>query len=88
MKLVDKTTLVAEIERIKKEECPIDTYEGRIKLFYFERFLSFIDTLEVKEVDLEQEFDKCCENYIFNDLYALYTARRFFKLGFKARKEE
>jgi hypothetical protein len=54
-------------------------------LFYFERFLSFIDTLEVKEVDLEKEFDKCCENYIFNDLYALYTARRFFELGFKAK---
>ena len=52
---IDKSALVAEIERIKKEECPIDTYEGRIKLFYFERFFSFIDKLEVKEVDLEKE---------------------------------
>jgi len=127
MKLVDKAAIVTEIERIKKEECPIDTYEGRIKLFYFEQFLSFINTLEVKEeildekgktdlmqkcvkaaykrgydmgvlqttnkmkhntkeVDLEKEFDKCCENYIFNDLYALYTARRFFELGFKAKR--
>ena len=85
MKLVDKAAIVTEIERIKKEECPIDTYEGRNKLFYFEQFLSFIDTLKVKEVDLEKEFDKCCENYIFNDLYSLYTARRFFELGFKAK---
>jgi hypothetical protein len=46
---IDKDTVKVEIERIKKEECPIDTYEGRIKLFYFERFLSFLDTLEVKE---------------------------------------
>ena len=50
---IDKDIVKAEIERIKKEECPIDTYEGRIKLFYFERFLSFIDTLEVKEEVLD-----------------------------------
>ena len=48
--LIDKSALVAEIERIKKEECPTDTYEGRCKLFWFEQFLSFLDTLEVKEV--------------------------------------
>ena len=56
MKLIDKDALVAEIERIKKEECPIDTYEGRNKLFYFEQFLSFLNTIEVKEVDLKEEF--------------------------------
>ena len=50
---INKDIVKAEIERIKKEECPIDTYEGRIKLFYFERFLSFIDTLEVKEEVLD-----------------------------------
>ena len=50
---IDKSALVAEINRIKKEECPIDTYEGRNKLFYFEQFLSFLDTLEVKEVQEE-----------------------------------
>ena len=46
---IDKAALVAEIERIKKEECPTDFYEGRCKLLWFERFLSFIDTLEVKD---------------------------------------
>ena len=51
--LIDKAAIVAEIERIKKEECPTDTYEGRCKLFWIEQFLSFIDSLEVKEVDLE-----------------------------------
>lgn len=49
---IDKSAIVAEIERIKKEECPTDTYEGRCKLLWFEQFLSFLDTLEVKEVDL------------------------------------
>ena len=48
---ISKSALVAEIERIKKEECPTDTYEGRCKLFWFEQFLSFIDTIEAKEVN-------------------------------------
>jgi hypothetical protein len=58
MELIDKSAVVAEIERIKKEECPIYTYEGRIKLFYFERFLSFLDTIEVKEVDITSMADE------------------------------
>lgn len=53
MKLIDKEKVVEEIERIKKEECPTDTYEGRCKILWFEQFSSFLDTLEVKEVDLE-----------------------------------
>jgi hypothetical protein len=43
----------------------------------------------VKEVDLEKEFDKCCENYTFDDEWDVYIARRFFKLGYqKAQKGE
>ena len=55
MELIDKQKVVEEIERIKKEECHTDTYEGRCKLFWFEQFSSFLDTLETKEVDLEVE---------------------------------
>lgn len=51
MELINKSAVVAEIDRIRKEECPIDSYEGRCKLLWFEQFLSFLDTLEVKEVD-------------------------------------
>lgn len=47
---ISKSALVAEIKRIKNEECPTDTYEGRCKLFWFERFLAFINALEVKKV--------------------------------------
>ena len=54
---ISKSAVVAELDRIKKEECPIDTYEGRCKLFYFEQFLSFLNTLEVKENDLVEELD-------------------------------
>lgn len=46
---IKKSAVVAEIERIKKEECPVDSYEGRCKLLWFEQFLSFLDSLEVKE---------------------------------------
>lgn len=52
MELIDKEKVVEELKRIKKEECPTDTYEGRCKLFWFEQFSSFLNTLETKEVDL------------------------------------
>lgn len=89
---ISKSALVAEIERIKKEECPIDTYEGRIKLFYFERFLSFLDTLEVKEVDLEKEVNDRGYYYdyvSFADRKELVNfVKHFFELGLKAQKGE
>lgn len=53
-----------------------------------------IDTLEVKEVDLDAEFDKYCETLYLIDLenepYAelFECAKHFFELGFKAQKGE
>ena len=85
---IDKAAVVAEIERRKKYYENIQmikpVYKSNIE--DLNELLSFLDTLEVKEVDLEEEFDKCCENYIFDDECEVYTAKRFFKLGFKARK--
>ena len=90
---IDKDAVMAEIERIKKEECPITTYEGRIKLFYFEQFLSFLDTLEVKEVDLKKklsydDYKKFFKEYpnISDDCgfeEAWTCAEYFFELGLK-----
>lgn len=90
---IDKSALVAEINRIKKEECPIDTYEGRNKLFYFEQFLSFLDTLEVKEVDLVKEYDnEFFKDPVFGKLVnrnaGISIAKYFFELGLKAQKGE
>lgn len=92
MKLIDKSAVVAEIERIKKEECPTDSYEGRCKLLWFEQFLYFLDTLEVKEVDLDNELD------FVKDAYYYFTsdernsmkkvAKHFFELGLKTQKGE
>lgn len=92
MKLINKDALVAEIEKIKKEECLTDTYEGRIKLFYFERFLSFLNSLEVKEVELEKEIKNVQRKYKTIDEYEDYPctmyandiewiAKHFFEFG-------
>lgn len=53
MELIDKEKVIEEIERIKKEDCPTDYYEGRLKMFWFEQFLTFLNTLEVKDMDEE-----------------------------------
>ena len=53
--LIDKSALVAEIERIlsafENSDAPIDRLRASILI----RLLSFIDTLEVKEVDLDNK---------------------------------
>ena len=83
---INKANVIAEIERLDNFWHLSKNAGGQA---FVERLLSFLDTLEVKEVDLEKEFDKCCENYTFDDEWDLYTARRFFKLGFqKAQKGE
>ena len=91
---IDKAAVVAEIRRIMAEEmsffkdCCKDELENTSSPAVYTRMemlLSFLGTLEVKEVDLDKEFDKCCGNYIFDDEYDVYIAKRFFKLGLKAQ---
>ena len=63
MELIDKDALVAEIEkRIKGlKDCHADTVAGYAgEISGLERLLSFLDTLEVKEVDL----DNVCKELI------------------------
>lgn len=99
MKLIDKEKVVEELERIKKEECPTDTYEGRCKMLWFEQFSSFLDTLEVKEVDLEKETKKIYLKHrqyggnknilvILNELQFNDIAKHFYELGLNAWKGE
>lgn len=98
MKLIDKDKVISEIERIKKEECPIDSYEGRCKLLWFEQFLSFLNTLEVKDVDLEKEIYDAEKRFgdidemggyrilLFDDEFR-DILRHFYELGLKAKGE-
>ena len=85
--LIDKAALIAEIDR---QKIGYNT-DGKHSVEYdiVRKIIDIINSLEVKEVDLEKEFDKCCENYPFDDEWDVYIARRFFKLGFqKAQKGE
>ena len=41
----------------------------------------------MEKVDLEKEFDKCFENYTFDNLIEEDIARRLFELGLKAKGE-
>lgn len=57
MKLINKSALVAEIERrisvLKTNESVISMLAGGMFVNEFKDLLSFLDTLEVKEVDDE-----------------------------------
>ena len=70
---IKKSALVAEIERIKKEEYPVDTYEGRCKLFWFEQFLYFLNTLETKEI--EEKFE--CPNIKIKDAIEVSSRMKY-----------
>ena len=101
MKLIDKDALVAEIE--KTEEISKDAADKAVDTYFKIHFdgwvtacrsiLSFIDSLEVKEVDLDKEIDKEIETrwrgeYLFTSKFR-ESAKHFFELGLKvAQKEE
>jgi len=103
---IDKSALVAEIERrnviCKKVALDLrtqgnkDYYQGKAEAY--KEVLDILDTLEVKEVDLEKEIQdhiKECLDVKFptTDIELIkkdvtYTARKFFELGLKAQKGE
>ena len=94
--LIDKTALVAEIKRRLKglEDCHADGIAGYAgEISGLKRLLSFLDTLEVKEVDLEKEFDNYTKDILACDIqFEPFThlhncAKHFFELGLKAKGE-
>lgn len=98
--LIDKSTLVAEIERRIKglQDCHADTVEGYAgEISGLKRLLSLLDTLEVKDVDLEKEFESFLDNIEgvprmwHSDEQIEWgkdIAKHFFELGLKAQKVE
>lgn len=99
---IDKSALVTEIEKRIKELQDLFK-EGEKKLDSFQKtaihlcideckvVLNILDTLEVKEVNLDEEFNKYCDNLYLIDLenepYAelFECAKHFFELGLKAQ---
>lgn len=92
---ISKDALVAEINRRIKNLYP-KVGQGmvvtKILKDHYEDLLSFIDTLEVKEVDLEKEIDLAEDKYYgFHSLSRadiIDVAKHFFELGLKAQKGE
>ncbi len=96
--LIDKVTVVAEINRVLNSYDPNEITSGRYALI---DVLNYLDTLEVKEVDLDfQTFAKEMETVFalpssktknteeepLNWEYAI--AKHFFELGLKVQKGE
>lgn len=51
---ISKDVLVAEIERLKEQDYPCDTFEESIGYYTaLDEITTFLDTLKVKEVDLK-----------------------------------
>jgi hypothetical protein len=101
MKLIDKDKVVAEIEKAIDEPAPshdpqCDWEDGYWCGLY--KAESIIDTLDVKEVDLEKEIqehiNECLDiKFPTTDIKLIakddeYTARKFFELGLKTKKGE
>ena len=84
---INKSALVAEIERRIKKIEEIGTYlspKGTLT-----NLLCYIDTLEVKEVDLDKEITSWAHELYeipYDDVERM--AKYFFELGIKAQKGE
>lgn len=84
---IDKSALAAEIEKRKRRNVLNEgAFEEDIDI------LSLLDTLEMKEVDLEKEIELVKGDYeqvdvAWNNDFD-FIARHFFELGIKAQKGE
>ena len=98
---IDKSAVVAEIEKVIDEPAPSHDQQCPWEDGYYcglYKAESIIDSLEVKEVDLEKEIKdhvKNCLDVKFptTDIEQIkkdvaYTARMFFELGLKSQKGE
>ena len=95
MKLIDKDAVVAEIERLKEQDYPCDTFEESNGYYNaLDEITTFLDTLEVKEVNLEKETKKWWkerlhlnpESQLWMDAHqSIVFAKHFFELGLKSK---
>lgn len=87
---IPKSTLVAEIDRLDEF---YHLSKGAGGQAFIEGILSFIDTLEVKEVDLEKYYHDFLQKEWFGNSHVrtvsemmAFTAKHFFELGLNAQK--
>ena len=87
---IDKAALVAEIERRRNDY--INSFMTE-QVYMLNNVLDFLDTIEVKEVDLDEEYKVFVEkdpvyNQLVNGIVGKAIAKHFFELGLKAQKGE
>ncbi len=94
MKLIDKSALVAEIERRRKDWRYGGSIEAKYKSEECDDILYFLETIATREVNLENEV----EDWVKTGPHTSYpwctipdairiTAEHFFELGLKAKGE-
>lgn len=98
---IDKSIIMAEIERL--QSFFVNKRDGFEKGYHhgLDMVLSFIDSMETKEVNLEKELERLDSLLYDLDGIAIagttsyltvedvkYIAKRFFELGLKAQKGE
>ena len=110
MQLIDKAAVVAEMKKLQKRYSEAQTrniYEEGLKegrLIGYKDTLHKLDTIEMKEVDLDKEIksfteglfhkvfdeDKSKDDFDWDDIATVieYTAKYFFEVGFKSQNME
>ena len=87
---IDKAAVVAEINRQHKKLMTANNIYGAQFVLGFRQacrqIIDFLNTLEVKEVDLEKELEMWMESNVDDTGYfnTLEFAKHFFELGIKA----
>ena len=92
MELIDKEKVIKEVKKVYDEGykfLPSDINES-VEDFKYD-LLRVLDTIEVKEVDLEKEIDRwiCDAAITYEDCSiddVIRTAKHFFELGLKAKE--
>lgn len=96
---IDKATVVAEIGKLQEsiQKTAVDDRISEKNAGMYRACVilkDFLDTLEVKEVDLEKEYeeyvidDPIFGRFITNDTMGMELAKHFFELGLKTNKGE
>ena len=92
MKLIDKDRAVAEMEKRKDETTFLNEFANGTK-FGLETAIDVVNSLEVIEVDFENEFTNYAKDILACDIqFEPYThlkkcAKHFFELGLKAKNK-
>lgn len=90
---IDKDALIAEIERLDTLYHTSKSLSGDL---FIQGLFCFVDTFEVKEVDLEEKINEwlLCGNITdtryddYHDNDIIETAKHFFELGLKAQNND